>query len=90
MNKNELIKELSQYELTKETSLSKEEANAADKDNHDIYIKEKDMHYYLCELDDLTQTRILFKIFKCVNFIKNVIIAGIALGVLGCIMAIVK
>lgn len=90
MNKNELIKELSQYELTKETSLSKEDADAVDKDNPDVYVKEKDMHYYLCELDDLTQTRILFKIFKCVNFIKNVIIVGIVLGFLGVVVAMMR
>lgn len=90
MNKKELIKELSQYELTKETPLSKEESNAVDNANPDIYIKEKDMHYYLCELDELTQMKILFKIFKCVNFIKNVIIAGCVLGVLGVIVALMK
>lgn len=42
------------------------------------------------ELDDLTNTRILFRIFKCVNFMKNVLIAGLVCGGIGIVLAAMK
>lgn len=95
MNKNELIKELSEYDMTKKTEVSKQEYDAR-KDDPNIYVNELvaysdgTVYHYIHELDDLTQTRILFKIFKCVNFIKNVIIVGIVLGFLGVVVAMMR
>lgn len=42
------------------------------------------------ELDDLTNARILFRIFKCVNFMKNVLIVGLVCGVIGVVLAVMK
>lgn len=90
MNDKELLKELSLYNLTKETNLSREEKEKVLSDKPESYIKESDMHFYLCELDDLTNTRILFRIFKCVNFMKNVLIAGLVCGGIGIVLAAMK
>ena len=51
------------------------------------YKNEKDKYVlsntYLCEMDDLVNTRILLGIFKCVNFMKNVLVAGLICGGIG-------
>lgn len=41
-------------------------------------------------IDSLTNTRILFRIFKCVNFIKNLFITLLALGVIGAILTVLR
>lgn len=51
------------------------------------YKNEKDKYVlsntYLCEMDNLVNTRILIGIFKCVNTIKNIMIAGLICGIVG-------
>lgn len=76
-------KDLIRYGFTKETNLSKTEKDEILKTNPHANIKESEMHFYLCEMDDLVNTRILLGIFKCVNFMKNVLVAGLVCGGIG-------
>lgn len=50
------------------------------KDNPEYVI---DSDGYLYDFDDLVNTRILLGIFKCVNFMKNVLVAGLVCGGIG-------
>ena len=81
-SKKNLIQELAKYNLCRKEVITKEESNKY-ANEEDKYIDLAEMHYYLCELDDFTNTRILLGIFKCVNFIKNVILAGLICGGIG-------
>lgn len=47
----------------------------------DAYIVRTETQNYICEYDEYVTQRILIRIFKCVNFIKNFIIASLACGI---------
>lgn len=76
-----LLKDLSKYNLCYKEVIDYNEANQyADED--DVYVDIQG-GYYLCSLDKFTDTRLLIGIFKCVNFMKNVLVAGLVCGGIG-------
>lgn len=83
MGKKELIKALFNYDLCKKTAIDKSKLDEY-KDNPNYYVATAyDGKSYLCKIDDDVNTMILFQIFKCVNFIKNVVLAGLVCGGIG-------
>jgi hypothetical protein len=72
--KKDLLRELAEYNLCAKEAISNQEAQnyIGDDDSYVDYAGSN----YLCKMDNLVNTRILFRIFKCVNFIKNVVLAG--------------
>lgn len=85
--KKDLLKDLVQYNLCFKRTIDKTEVGKYS-DNEDVYV---DYQYnnYLCTLDEWTNTRILLGIFKCVNTIKNIMIAGLACGIIGIILSFI-
>lgn len=76
-----LLRDLSKYNLCYKEVIDYNEANQyADED--DVYVDIQG-GYYLCSLDKFTDTRLLIGIFKCVNFMKNVLVAGLVCGGIG-------
>lgn len=82
LNKN-LLDELFNYKLCKIKEVSELEAKKLKKDETNHICTSYDNNFYLCEMDDLVNTRILLGIFKCVNFMKNVLVAGLVCGGIG-------
>lgn len=81
----DLLRELVQYGFCyKETIDSKEVDKYSEDDS--VYVEYK-YNNKLCTLDKYTNTRILLGIFKCVNTIKNILIAGIVLGIVGVVLS---
>lgn len=85
-NKKKLIRDLAKYDFVPKTVMPVEDIAKLKKDD-DVEILD---NMYSCQMDDLTNTRILLGIFKCVNFIKNVLIAGLVCGGVGIILAVMK
>lgn len=79
--KKDLIRDLAQYNLCHKEAITREEAEEY-MGNEDFYV-DFTGNYYLCTLDKPTNTRILLRIFKCINFIKNVVLAGLIGGGVG-------
>lgn len=76
-----LLRDLSKYNLCYKEVIDYNEAKQyADED--DVYVDIQGS-YYLCSLDKFTDTRLLIGIFKCVNTIKNIMIAGLICGIIG-------
>lgn len=84
--KKELIKELAINNFCSKKLIPLEEVPKY-KNNPDKYVH---INTYLCEMDEFVNTRILLGIFKCVNFIKNAILAGLICGGIGIIVVLFK
>ena len=77
--------DLYQYKFCKITEIPYNEV-AKHKIRDDAYVYESSelnaqSPSFLCEHDEYVTNRILIRIFKCVNFIKNFIIASLACGI---------
>ena len=86
MGDKNFMKELLKYSLCKTTKID----NSQLVDYQAKYgeqVHEKGENSYLCEIDESTNARILFKIFKCVNTIKNLFIAALVCGIIGIILS---
>ena len=87
MGDKTFMKELLKYSLCKTTKID----NSQLVDYQAKYgeqVQEKGESSYLCEIDESTNTRILFKIFKCVNAIKNIFIVGLICEIIGIILSL--
>lgn len=87
MSDKEFIKELFKYNLCKTAKID----NSKLVDYQVKYgdqIQETGDNSFFCEIDESTNTRILLKIFKCVNAIKNIFIVGLICEIIGIILSL--
>lgn len=88
MNDKE-FEELYNYRLCKITKIDKSEIpQYQDKPNKHIHTNLNDV--YLCELDEYTNTRILFAIFKSVFFIKTVVLISLICGAIAVVLNFIR
>lgn len=86
MDDKTFMRELLKYDLCKTTKIDNSQlVNYQAK--YGEQVQEKGESSYLCEIDESSNARILFKIFKCVNTIKNLFIAAIVCGIIGIILS---
>ena len=86
MDNKTFMRELFKYDLCKTTKID----NSQLVDYQAKYgeqVQEKGESSYLCEIDESTNTRILLKIFKCVNIIKTIFIIGLICEIIGIIIS---
>ena len=84
-NKN-IFDDLFTYDFCKSTKIDDTNVQLPDNSSICSFGEEK----YLCEWDEYVNTRILLRIFKCVNLIKNILIVGLICGVVGVILSFIK
>lgn len=82
-DEKDILRELAPHNLCLKRTLTPDQI--ANRKRRPDEIIEKNM--YLCTLDEYTNTRILLGIFKCVNTIKNILITGIVLGIIGVVLS---
>lgn len=85
MNKN-IFDDLFAYDFCKITKIDNPNIQPSNNSNICSFGTEK----YLCELDEHVNTRILLGIFKKVNFIANVILAGLICGGVAIVISLLK
>lgn len=79
-NNQDFWMDLYKYRLGKVSKITQTETSA-NKFRNDAYVVETEEQNYLCEYDEYVTQRILIRIFKCVNFIKNFIIFSLICGI---------
>ncbi len=82
-----IIEDLYNYRLCKITKIDK-----ADVDKYpNAYIHTNtNGDVFACEADEEVNTLILFNIYKCVFFIRNLFLTGLVCGVIGIILSFSK
>lgn len=86
MDNKKIFDDLFVYDFCKSTKIDNADIQLPNNSTICSFGEEK----YLCEWDEYVNTRILLRIFKCVNLIKNILLIGLICGLIGAILAVVK